>query len=87
MLKDMDQVLVELDGRRRVSLGKVGRPEHTRYLVSEEPDGSLVLTPAVVLSETEANLLSNRALVDRIETNRRNPERLVKRERHRTRNG
>jgi hypothetical protein len=83
-MRIMDQILVELDGRRRVSLGKVGRPEHTRYLVSEEADGSLVLTPAVVLSEMEANLLSNRTLIDRIESNRRNPERLVKRERSRT---
>ena len=80
-------ILVELDGRRRVSLGKVGRPEHTRYLVSEEPDGSLLFTPAVVISELEAKLLANRDLVERIEENRRNPERLVKRERSRALDG
>jgi hypothetical protein len=83
----MDQVLVELDRRRRVSLGKVGREEHTRYLVSEEADGSLVFIPAVVLSELEAKLLANRDLVERIEANRRDPERLVKRERRRTHDG
>jgi hypothetical protein len=32
----MSDVLIELDDRRRVSLGKVGRPEHRRYLVHEE---------------------------------------------------
>jgi hypothetical protein len=71
--------LIELDERRRVSLGRIGRPEHTRYLVEEEPDGTLVFTPAVVMSELEAKLLVNRELVERIEANRANPTRLVKR--------
>ena len=75
----MADQLIELDERRRVSLGRIGRPEHTRYLVEEEPDGTLVFTPAVVMSELEAKLLANRELVDRIEANRADPARLVKR--------
>ncbi len=52
----MTDTLIELDDRRRVSLGKVGR--HRRYLAHEEPDGTLVLTPAAVMSEAQARLLA-----------------------------
>jgi hypothetical protein len=75
----MEDQLIELDDRRRVSLGKLGRPEHRRYLAIEQPDGTIVLTPAVVMSELEARFLANRALVERIEDDRRHPERLVRR--------
>ena len=33
--------LIELDGRRRAALGRLGNPEHNLYLVDEEPDGTL----------------------------------------------
>ena len=65
--------LVELDSRRRVALGRLGRPEHNRYLVSEEPDGTLVFTPAVVMTAHEAALLRNPELVAQIEADRANP--------------
>ena len=70
--------LVELDSRRRVSLGRLGRPEHRRYLVTEEPDGTLVLTPAVVMTAHEAALLRRPDLVERIETDLANPDRAVR---------
>ena len=38
--------LVELDARRRVALGRLGNPAHTRYLVTEHPDGTLTLRRA-----------------------------------------
>lgn len=75
----VDDVLLELDGRRRASLGRIGRPEHTRYLVTEDPDGTLTLTPAVVISEVEARFLAHPELVARVEANRANPKRLVRR--------
>ncbi|MDP1806076.1 MAG: hypothetical protein Q8K72_12975 [Acidimicrobiales bacterium] len=75
----MDEVLLEVDDRRRVTLGKLGKPEHRRYLAAEEPDGTIVLSPAVVMSELEARFLANTALVEQIEENRRHPERLVQR--------
>lgn len=53
----MEDILIELDDRRRVSLGKLGH--HQRYLVHEEPDGTLVLTPAAVMSEAQARLLAH----------------------------
>jgi prophage tail gpP-like protein len=65
--------LIELDERRRVSLGKIGR--HSRYLVREEPDGTLIFEPAVVLTEAEQRYLSNPALAAQIEDNRAHPER------------
>ena len=77
----MPEQLVELDERRRESLGRIGRQEHTRYLVTEESDGTLVFTPAVVLSELELKLLANDELVDEILSNRTDSSRLVKRTR------
>lgn len=71
----MADTIVELDSRRRVSLGRVGRPEHTRYLAHEEPDGAIVLEPVVVMSEAEGRFLRNRSLADRVEDNRAHPER------------
>jgi hypothetical protein len=50
-------VLVELDDRRRTSLGRVGRREHTRYLVEEQADGTLIWRPAVVVPEHELRFM------------------------------
>jgi hypothetical protein len=41
--------LVAVDNRQPVSLGKLADREH--YLASKEPDGRIVLTPAVVAPE------------------------------------
>jgi hypothetical protein len=81
-VNDLD-VILELDERRRASLGRIGRPEHRRYLVSEEPDGTIILRPAVVMTELEARLLANRALVERIRENEKDPSRLVRHKRPR----
>lgn len=48
-----------LDARRRTSLARVGRKVDDRYLVDEKEDGTLVLTPATVVSQHELNLLRN----------------------------
>lgn len=72
-------VLIELDDRRRVSLGKLGH--HARYLASEQEDGTIVLEPAVVLTEAEARFMANGALVATIEENRQNPDRSAPRPR------
>jgi len=63
----MANQLVEVDGRRRVPLGRIGRKKDTRYLVREDDDGTIVLTPAVVLSEREAAVLANPALIQQLQ--------------------
>lgn len=61
MLGDVGEgTLLELDERRRVSLGKVGR--HSRYLAVVEADGTIVLHPATVMTEAQARFNSAPAL-------------------------
>jgi hypothetical protein len=72
----MSDVLIELDNRRRATV-RLGR--HSRYLAHEEPDGTLILKPAVVLTEAELALRSNPALVQRIEDAIARPETMVRR--------
>jgi len=69
----MADTLIELDDRRRASLGKLGR--HRRYLAHEEPDGTLVLTPATVMSEAQARLLAQPEVMADIDTFVAEPER------------
>lgn len=42
-----EEVLLEVDKRRRVSLGDLATKQ--RYLAKLEPDGTIILTPAVVM--------------------------------------
>lgn len=43
---------VEVDSRRRVSLGRAGKKEHTRYRVEEDERGVLTLTPLITVPIT-----------------------------------
>ena len=70
--------LVELDARRRVALGRLGNPEHDRYLVTEHADGTLMLTPAVVMTAYEVALLRHPGLVQQIEADRADPTRAIR---------
>ena len=72
---------LELDDRRRVSLGKIGRREHTRYLVDEEPDGTLIFRPAVVMAEAQARLLERGETVEAIDAFLDDPSQGVRRDR------
>lgn len=58
--------LIELDSRRRAPLGRLGNKKHTHYLVDERDDGTLVLSPAVIMTEREASVLADPDLVARI---------------------
>ena len=69
--------LVEVDSRRRVTLGR--HAKHDRYLIREEPDGTLVLTPAVVMTELEARFLQNPELVERVKAHLADPSRMKRR--------
>jgi prophage tail gpP-like protein len=69
----MDGTLLELDDRKRASLARIAR--HSRYLATVEEDGTVVLTPAVVMSAAEAAYLANPTLASSIENARQHPER------------
>lgn len=71
-------MLIELDSRKRAALGRLAH--HDRYLAREEPDGTVVLTPAVVMPKLEAELLrANPAFVANLKEKMRHPERLRRR--------
>ena len=59
-LAGMSQLL-DVDERRRTTLSKLGH--HRQYLGEELPDGTVVLHPAVVMSEVQARLLAAPALL------------------------
>lgn len=61
--------LLELDGRGRVAIGKLAGGTE-RYLAEVENDGTIVLTPAVVLSEAEVKLLSRVDILQTVSANR-----------------
>lgn len=62
-----------------MNLGKLA--EHSRYLGHTEPDGTIVLEPAEVISVTEKKLLSDSKLISDIVDSRAHPEHLVARDR------
>jgi hypothetical protein len=66
-------MVIEVDSRRRVSLGRLGH--HDTYLATEQPDGTITLEPAVILTEAEHAFLQNTNLRKQIEDNRAHPER------------
>lgn len=78
-------VLVEVDNRHRVSLGRLGPREHNRYLVHVEPDGTIVMTPAVVVSDLEAKFLADPELVTQLRESMKHPKSFVRRSDRKTR--
>ena len=76
--------LLDLDERRRTTLSKVGH--HRRYLAEELADGTVVLHPAVVMTEVQARLLNAPDLLFALtEANAIETEDLVRRPRPRKR--
>lgn len=63
--------MIEIDGRSRVTLpGKAGR----RYLMHEDADGTVVLEPAVVLSEMELRAMRSSEIQATLAASQRNPQ-------------
>jgi hypothetical protein len=75
---EQEDVLIELDGRRRAYLGRVGHSRHTRYLAHTKEDGTIVLEPAVVMTEHDLWLAQRPDVQKDIEDSRQHPERLVR---------
>ena len=70
---------VELQDRKRANLARIAK--HDAYLVREEPDGTLIWEPAVVITEAERRLLQDATLVAQIEQTRAEPSSLRRRDR------
>lgn len=62
--------VIEVDARKRVSLGSLVAPGK-RYIVETDSTGVIVLTPAVVMSETEARLLARPDIMEIVERSRK----------------
>ncbi len=75
-----EEVLVELDERRRVYLAKVGRSTDRRYLVRTHPDGTMVFTPATIVPNHVLRLMERPDILASIQNAREHPEQLVRRE-------
>ena len=69
--------VVELDDRRRVTLGRSAT--HDRYFMHVEPDGTIVLVPAVLMTQTEAALAANPVLAAKIDAFLADPSKGVRR--------
>jgi len=66
----VSEQIVDTDARGRASLGRPSR----RYLMREEADGTLILEPAVVVTELERRFMANAALQAQIDYARAHPE-------------
>ena len=73
----VEEVLVELDDRRRVYLSKVGRSTDRRYLVRSEPDGTMIFTPATVVPTHVLRLLERPDVLSMIRHGQEHPEEAV----------
>jgi len=75
----MTTTVVEVDSRRRISLGKSAKYE--RYVVREEPGGVLILEPAVIVTAAQARLNAMPELAAQLADAAAHPERAVSRQR------
>ncbi len=72
------RVLVELDSRRRASLGELAGDQR-RFLAHVEPGGVIILEPAIVVTRPELDLMRNPALAAEIEQALTGPRTRVRR--------
>jgi hypothetical protein len=49
----------DVDSRRRISLGRIGHPEHKRYEILENDLGEILLVPLVSMPAREAIVWQN----------------------------
>jgi hypothetical protein len=59
-------MVIDVDSRGRIHLGRLRKDDTQRYLAHVEPDGTIILQPAVVLSAAEVRLLGDPVVVARI---------------------
>lgn len=69
--------VIDTDKRGRATIGHPGR----RYLMREQADGTLILEPAVVVTELERRFMANSAVQAQIAYAKEHPENRVRRRR------
>jgi hypothetical protein len=74
-----DVLLLEVDTRRRLNLNKIGR--HDRYTAVEHEDGSITLTPAIILSPADLHYLQDREIQSLVGEAQKNAGTTVRRDR------
>ena len=80
-MRHVSESLIDVDERGRTTL-RVGKGVRRRYLETDLPDGTVVLHPAVVMSEVQARLLAAPELLASLtEANARDRTELVSRPR------
>lgn len=62
--------MLEVDARRRLNLSKVG--QHDRYTAVEYDDGTIVLSPALILNPAELHYLTDTDIQALVATARSN---------------
>lgn len=70
---------IQVQARGRVTLGKLATAD--QYLASREPDGTIILEPAELLTAAEARLLGDEDIMSIVKADLTDPERLVTRDR------
>jgi len=65
-------VIIEVDARKRVSLGGLATAE--RYIADVDDSGVITLSPAVVMTEMEARLLARPDILAAVEKSRASAE-------------
>lgn len=65
--------VVEADERGRVSLGRAGVRPSQRYVAHVEPDGTVILTPAAVVTSYERASSRTRGLSSRLKATGHTP--------------
>lgn len=63
--------LIEVDSRRRITLPKAA--QHSVYLVTTSPDGTVTLTPAVVRTALEDALRNQPGYIEELERDAADP--------------
>jgi hypothetical protein len=69
--------LATLDSRKRINLASIATREN--YLVTREPSGRIILDPAVVLTESELEVLNDPEIRASMEKARKTTERRPRR--------
>lgn len=72
---------VQVQARGRVTLGKLATAD--QYLARREPDGTIILEPAEVMTAAEAKLLAREDIMSVVKANLDEPDRLTTRDRSR----